>query len=146
MELGHQLEALCSTGRANAVLVAPFIKASALLRVLEGRRPARISAPSSSEYDLRQVDQVDAMLADLAPDLIAPWRHPTITIAYVDARLPAEDAGLVPAEGRADASLITRWTDDHGLLSPAEPWRNEVEGLPVADPCHFAVTREHSAV
>ena len=73
--------------------------------------------------------------ADLAPDLIAPWRHPTVTIAYLDARLAIEDAGLVPAEGRADASLITRWTDDQGLLSPVAPWRGEVEGLPVADPC-----------
>lgn len=76
-----------------------------------------------------------AFSADLAPDLIAPWRHPTITIAYLDARLPIESAGLVPAEGRADASLITRWTDDQGLLSPAAPWLGEVEGLPIADPC-----------
>ncbi len=76
-----------------------------------------------------------AFSADLAPDLIAPWRHPTVTIAYVSARLPTEDAGLVPAEGRADASLILRWTDDDGLLSPAQPWRGEVDGLPVVDPC-----------
>lgn len=76
-----------------------------------------------------------AFSADLAPDLIAPWRHPTVTIAYVSARLPAEHAGLVPAEGRADASLIVRWTDDDGLLSPAVPWRGEVDGLPIADPC-----------
>ena len=80
-------------------------------------------------------DVTVAFSADLAPDLIAPWRHPTVTIAYLDARLPIEDAGLVPAEGRADASLITRWTDDQGLLSPAAPWRGEAEGLPVADPC-----------
>ncbi|MEZ5144635.1 MAG: hypothetical protein R2726_19290 [Acidimicrobiales bacterium] len=76
-----------------------------------------------------------AFSADLAPDLIAPWRHPTVTIAYVDAPLPVEDAGLVPAEGRADASLIVRWTDDDGLLSPAEPWRGEVDGVPITDPC-----------
>jgi hypothetical protein len=83
----------------------------------------------------RDHDATVALSADLAPDLIAPWRHPTLTIAYLDARLPIEDAGLVPAEGRADASLITRWTDDHGLLSPAEPWLGEVEGLRVVDPC-----------
>lgn len=76
-----------------------------------------------------------AFSADLAPDLIAPWRHPTVTIVYVDATLPIEDAGLVPAEGRADASLIVRWTDDDGLLSPAAPWRGEVEGTPITDPC-----------
>lgn len=76
-----------------------------------------------------------AFSADLAPDLIAPWRHPSVTIAYVSARLPVDDAGLVPAEGRADASLIVRWTDDDGLLSPAVPWRGEVDGFPIADPC-----------
>lgn len=76
-----------------------------------------------------------AVSADLAPDLIAPWRHPTVTIAYVSAPVPIEDAGLVPAEGRADASLIVRWTDDDGLLSPADPWRGEVDGTPVTDPC-----------
>lgn len=76
-----------------------------------------------------------AFSADLAPDLIAPWRHPTVTIAYVSAPLPIESAGLVPAEGRADASLIVRRTDDDSLLSPAEPWQREVDGFVVADPC-----------
>lgn len=99
-----------------------------------GTRPlteqARRVLALASDHDVRV-----AFSADLASDLIAPWRHPTITIAYVDARLPVDDAGLVPAEGRADASLITRWTDDPGLLSPAAPWRGAVEGLPVADPC-----------
>lgn len=76
-----------------------------------------------------------AFSADLAPDLLAPWRHPTIAIAYVSDPLPADRAELVPAEGRADASLVLRWTDDRGLLSPADPWRDEVDGLPIVDPC-----------
>lgn len=41
----------------------------------------------------------------------------------------------MPAEGRADASLIVRWTVDGGLLSPAEPWRAERDGSPITDPC-----------
>lgn len=77
-----------------------------------------------------------AFSADLAPDLLAPWRHPTVAIAYVSRPLPADRAGLVPAEGRADASFVLRWTDDHGLLSPARPWRDEVDGFPIVDPCH----------
>lgn len=76
-----------------------------------------------------------AFSADLAPDLLAPWRHPTVAIAYVSAPLPVDRAGLVPAEGRADASLVLRRTDDQGLLSPADPWRNKVDGLPIVDPC-----------
>jgi hypothetical protein len=76
-----------------------------------------------------------AFSADLAPDLVAPWRHPSVAVAYVDALPPMEEAGLVPAEGRADASVIVRWTDDHTLLSPASPWRGEADGFPIADPC-----------
>jgi hypothetical protein len=76
-----------------------------------------------------------AFSADLAPDLLAPWRHPTIAIAYVSDPLASDRAGLVPAEGRADASLVLRWTDDEGLLSPSDPWRDEVDGLPIVDPC-----------
>ena len=80
-------------------------------------------------------DVTVAFSADPPPARTARWRHPRVTCASPDARRPIEDAGLVPAEGRADASLITRWTDDQGLLSPAAPWRGEAEGLPVADPC-----------
>lgn len=76
-----------------------------------------------------------AFSADLAPDLIAPWRHPTVTIAYVDGMVTPTEAGFVPAEGRADASVILRWTDDDRLLSPAPPWASEAEGVPLADPC-----------
>lgn len=76
-----------------------------------------------------------AFSADLAPDLLAPWRHPTVMIAYTADRLPAADAGFVPAEGRADANLILRWTDDHRLLSPAPPWLDEVDGYTMTDPC-----------
>ena len=42
----------------------------AVVRTLEGRSPARISAPTSQDYDLRRVDAVDAMFRDLAPDLV----------------------------------------------------------------------------
>ena len=76
-----------------------------------------------------------AFSADLAPDLLAPWRHPTVMIAYGPDHLPATEAGFVPAEGRADASVILRWTDDHRLLSPAPPWVDEVDGYPITDPC-----------
>jgi hypothetical protein len=76
-----------------------------------------------------------AFSADLAPDLLAPWRHPTVAIAYVSDPLPADRAGLVPAEGRADASLVLRWTDDPGLLAPVDPWRDAVDRFPIVDPC-----------
>lgn len=120
-----------------------------LLDLYSARARPHLVAPESYWYSTRPVmDQARRLLAltadsevtiafsaDLAPDLVPPWRHPTLTIAYVDTWPPVEDAGLVPAEGRVDASLIVRWTNDRGLLSPAPPWRVEADGFPVVDPC-----------
>jgi hypothetical protein len=75
-----------------------------------------------------------AFSADLAPDLLVPWRHPTLTVVYAAAHIPLGTAGLVPAEGRADASIILRRTSDHTLLSPAARWPRTVEGIPLTDP------------
>lgn len=75
-----------------------------------------------------------AFSADVAPDLLVPWRHPTVVIVYTTESLALEAAGLVPAEGRSDASVVVRWTRDHTLLSPAPPWPDEVDGLPLTDP------------
>lgn len=75
-----------------------------------------------------------AFSADLGPDLLVPWRHPTVVVVYADSRLGLETAGFVRAEGRADASTIVRRTNDRTLLSPALVWPAEVEGIPLVDP------------
>jgi hypothetical protein len=75
-----------------------------------------------------------AFSADLAPDLLVPWRHPTLTIVYSDSDMHLDGAGLVPAEGRSDASIILRWTNDERLLSPAPGWPTEASGIPLVDP------------
>ncbi len=75
-----------------------------------------------------------AFSADLAPDLLVPWRHPTLTVLYTQDRLPLDAAQLVPAEGRADASVIVRWTSDSSLLAPAPLWPHHVDNIPVTDP------------
>ena len=75
-----------------------------------------------------------AVSADLAPDLLASWRHPTLTIVYADATLDLADAGLVRAEGRVDATVLVRHTSDTTLLSAFEPWPRQVELIPLADP------------
>jgi GDP-L-fucose synthase len=43
---------------------------SSVVRALAAHGADRISTPTSAEYDLRRVEQVDAMFADLAPDLV----------------------------------------------------------------------------
>ncbi|MEO6157649.1 MAG: hypothetical protein ABIQ39_08450 [Ilumatobacteraceae bacterium] len=75
-----------------------------------------------------------AVSADLAPDLLVPWRHPTLAIVYASAALTMSDAGFVQAEGRADASIILRWTADRTLLTPSRPWPPMVNGIPITDP------------
>ena len=75
-----------------------------------------------------------AFSADLGPDLLVPWRHPTVVIVYTDRRLELDAAGLVRAEGRADASVILRRTHDRTLLVPASPWPAAVDGIPLVDP------------
>jgi hypothetical protein len=75
-----------------------------------------------------------AFSADLGPDLLVPWRHPTVAIVYSATHLDLGPAGLVPAEGRSDASVVARWTSDPTLLSPSPGWPGSVEGLQVVDP------------
>lgn len=43
-------------------------------------------------------------------------------------------AGLVRAEGSADASTIVRRTNDRTLLVPAPFWPGAVDGIPLVDP------------
>ena len=74
-----------------------------------------------------------AVSADLAPDLLAPWRHPTLTVVYADDALDLSAAGFVRAEGRVDATGL-RHTSDTTLLAAFEPWRRAVDGLSLADP------------
>lgn len=75
-----------------------------------------------------------AVSADLGPDLLAPWRHPTLTVVYADATLDLADAGFVRAEGRVDATVLVRHTSDTTLLSAFEPWPRQVGLIPLADP------------
>lgn len=75
-----------------------------------------------------------AFSADLGPDLLVPWRHPTLTVVYAVGSFAVTEAGLVEAEGRADALIILRSVTDATLPAPAEPWPSRVEGIPLVDP------------
>lgn len=75
-----------------------------------------------------------AVSADLAADLLAPWRHPTLTVVYADDTLELTAAGFVRAEGRVDATMLVRHTSDTTLLAAFEPWPTRVDGIPLADP------------
>jgi len=69
-----------------------------------------------------------AVSADLAPDLIAPWRTPTLTVVY--AQRPFGPQSLVPAMARGEATIIVRTVTDSALL---EPWETH-RGIPLSHP------------
>lgn len=122
--------------------------AAALMDLYERRSRPTLVEPESYWYNTRpmleQAKQIVrranrehaavAFSADLAPDLLVPWRHPTLTVVYTDVAPELLTADLVRAEGRADASVITRWTTDTTLLTPPPPWPQSVDGIPLTDP------------
>lgn len=119
-----------------------------LLDLYAERSRPQLAAPEDAWYSTRALEEQArtvvriakaartrvAFSADLGPDLLVPWRHPTLAVAYASSRLDFEAAHFVPAEGRADATLLVRWTGDATLLDPAGDWPNDADGLPLADP------------
>jgi hypothetical protein len=76
-----------------------------------------------------------AVSADVGPDLIVPWRRPSLVILY--ARQPIEPAalGLTDARGMHDANVIIRAPEDRSVF-PVPALIGEVQGneVPLADP------------
>ena len=72
-----------------------------------------------------------AVSADLAPDLIAPWRTPTLTVVYAEASLDLEPSLFVPAMARGEATLLIRHVSDDSLLAP---WPTSRPDIPIVHP------------
>jgi hypothetical protein len=76
-----------------------------------------------------------AVSADIGPDLIRPWRRPSVLILYTDAALDAADLDSVDATGMSDANVIVRMPADQSVF-PASKLEGEFRGarIPLADP------------
>lgn len=76
-----------------------------------------------------------AVSADAGPDLIVPWRRPSVVIVYVEHAIDPADLELVEAQGRHDANVIVRVPEDRSVF-PSFTFAAEVQGLRVslADP------------
>ncbi len=72
-----------------------------------------------------------AVSADLAPDLIAPWRTPTLTVVYAEASLDLVPSLFVPAMARGEATLLIRHVSDDSLLAP---WPTSRPDIPIVHP------------
>lgn len=70
-----------------------------------------------------------AASADVGPDLIAPWRSPSVAIIYVDV-MESMDIDLVAAKGRDDANVILRVPDDTSVFG-FDALEGKVNGLPL---------------
>ena len=73
--------------------------------------------------------------ADVGPDLIMPWRHPSLVILYARHVTDPADLGLVDAQGKHDANVIVRMPDDKSVF-PSSALVAQVQGndVPLADP------------
>lgn len=73
--------------------------------------------------------------ADVGPDLIVPWRRPSLVILYARHAIDPSDFGLTEAQGRHDANVLIRVPEDRSVF-PVPALVGEVRGneVPMADP------------
>jgi hypothetical protein len=76
-----------------------------------------------------------AVSADVGPDLIVPWRRPSLVIFYSRHAIDPSDLGLTDARGRHDANVIIRTPEDRSVF-PVPALTGQVQGneVPLADP------------
>jgi hypothetical protein len=73
--------------------------------------------------------------ADVGPDLIVPWRRPTLVILYAKHLIDPSSLGLIDAQGRHDANVIVRMPDDQSVFpNPALTAQFRGSDVPLADP------------
>ncbi len=113
-----------------------------LLELYRDRARPHLAAPETFWFSTRPFDPDQAhritdiargeaiavaFSADLGPDLLAPWRHPTLAIVYADRDLPLDSAGLVPRRrpGRTQPSSWRRTSDATLLDRSPEPGRTD---------------------
>jgi hypothetical protein len=76
-----------------------------------------------------------AVSADVGPDLIVPWRRPSLVILYARHAIDPSGLGLTEAQGRHDANVIMRNPEDRSVF-PVPALAAGVQGneVPLADP------------
>ena len=68
-----------------------------------------------------------AVSADVGPDLIIPWRRPSLVILYARHAIDPSDLGLTDAQGRHDANVIIRAPEDRSVF-PVPALVGQVQG------------------
>jgi hypothetical protein len=96
---------------------------------------------SPADISVRAADAIAppnliAVSADVGPDLIVPWRRPSIVILYARRLLDPTSLGLVEAQGKHDANVIVRMPEDTSVFTTPPTFTAELGGREVelADP------------
>ena len=73
--------------------------------------------------------------ADVGPDLIVPWRRPSLVILYMKHAMDPTSLRLTDAQGRHDANVIVRLPEDRSVF-PSHALVASIQGndVPLADP------------
>ncbi len=81
-------------------------------------------------------DASTAISGDVAADLLAPWRSPTMLVIYTQAPISLElTPGVVKAHSRGDANILHRVPDDYSVfLSERRQHEMPDVTVPIADP------------
>lgn len=76
-----------------------------------------------------------AVSADVGPDLIVPWRRPSLVILYARHAIDPSGLELTEARGRHDANVIIRTPEDRSVF-PMPALAGQIHGneVPLADP------------
>lgn len=87
----------------------------------------RIDDPTQQVADLTQRRPDLLISGDVGADLIAPWKVPTVAIAYGDVdHALLDDLGFVRAESPGTASLLIRPVPDRRIAAQAVPVRQQL--------------------
>jgi hypothetical protein len=81
-------------------------------------------------------DASTAISGDVAADLLAPWRSPTMLVIYTQAPISLDmTPGVVKAHSRGDANILHRVPDDFSVFLSARRRREMPDvNVPIADP------------
>lgn len=73
--------------------------------------------------------------ADVGPDLVVPWRRPSLMVVYARGEFDPAIADLVSAQGRDDANVFVRYPTDTSVF-PTHALVADVKGVEIqlADP------------
>lgn len=95
-----------------------------------------LDAPLQVTSSVHRQDTSTAISGDVAADLLAPWRSPTMLVIYTQAPISLElTPGVVRAHSRGDANILHRVPDDYSVFLSERRQREMPDvRVPIADP------------